>query len=46
MIAVSRELEGGAGSGGGGMQLYGGRPAVGSGIRGETDGREEEEGER
>ena len=37
-IAVSQELEGGAGPEG--AQLYGGRPAVGKVVR-ETEGREE-----
>lgn len=37
-IAVSQELEGGTGPGG--KQLYGGRPALGSVVHA-TDGREE-----
>ena len=37
-IAVSQELEGGTGPGG--TQLYGGKPAVGKVVR-ETDGTEE-----
>ncbi|KAI9814548.1 MAG: hypothetical protein M1832_005728 [Thelocarpon impressellum] len=44
-VALSQETEGGSGKGGG--QLYGGRPAVGPPL-GETDGRADqgEEGEQ
>ena len=43
-VAVSVEIEAGAGASGGGKQLYGGRPAVAEGVRetaGEDDGKEE-----